>query len=74
MSELLNSGIVGNIELNTQKKIYEQIQNRWDSIGMLEGLEGNVKESIATIFENQDRKSTRLNSSHIQRSRMPSSA
>ena len=53
MSELLNSGIVGNIELNTQKKIYEQIQNRWDSIGMLEGLEGNVKESIATIFENQ---------------------
>lgn len=53
MSELLNSGIVGNIELNTQRKIYEQIQNRWDSIGMLEGLEGNIKESIATIYENQ---------------------
>ena len=26
------------------------------------------------VFANQDRKSTRLNSSHIQKSRMPSSA
>ena len=29
---------------------------------------------IALMLENQDRKSTRLNSSHIQKSRMPSSA
>ena len=29
---------------------------------------------IAMGFEKQDRKSTRLNSSHITRSRMPSSA
>ena len=31
-------------------------------------------ESIAFYFENGDRKSTRLNSSHLKLSRMPSSA
>ena len=30
--------------------------------------------SLALNFDQQDRKSTRLNSSHIQKSRMPSSA
>ena len=30
--------------------------------------------ALATTFTHQDRKSTRLNSSHIQKSRMPSSA
>ena len=33
-----------------------------------------TKEELTQILEQQDRKSTRLNSSHIQKSRMPSSA
>ena len=34
----------------------------------------DIKEDVFTDVEAQDRKSTRLNSSHITRSRMPSSA
>ena len=30
MRELLTSGAVGNIELNAQKKIREDIQKRWE--------------------------------------------
>ena len=47
MREFLTSGQVGNIELNAQKKIREDIQNRWDSLGFTEGLEGNIKENVA---------------------------
>ena len=39
----------------------------------VKGLEG-VRLGAAVLFEDGDRKSTRLNSSHIQKSRMPSSA
>ncbi len=53
MREFLTSGQVGNIELNAQKKIREDIQNRWESLGFTEGLEGNIKENIATLYENQ---------------------
>ena len=35
---------------------------------------GGPSESVAALNANRDRKSTRLNSSHIQKSRMPSSA
>ena len=53
MRELLTSGAVGNIELNAQKKIREDIQARWDRLGLVKGLEGNVKETVATLYENQ---------------------
>ena len=53
MREFLTSGQVGNIELNAQKKIREDIQNRWDSLGFTEGLEGNIKENVATLYENE---------------------
>lgn len=53
MRELLNSGAVGNIELNAQKKIREDIQKRWDRLGLVKGLEGNIKETVATLYENQ---------------------
>ena len=55
MKELLTSGKVGNIELNAQKKIREDIQKRWERIGLVEGLEGHVKETVATLYENQAR-------------------
>lgn len=53
MTEFLTSGQVGNIELNAQKKIRESIQNRWESLGFVEGLEGNIKENVATLYENE---------------------
>ena len=53
MRELLKSGAVGNIELNTQKKIHEDIQNRWKSLGLVNGLEGHLQETVATLYENQ---------------------
>ena len=53
MRELLTSGAVGNIELNAQKKIREDIQARWDRLGLVKGLEGNIKETVATLYENQ---------------------
>lgn len=53
MREFLTSGQVGNIELNAQKKIREDIQNRWESLGFVEGLQGNIKENVATLYENE---------------------
>lgn len=53
MKEFLTSGQVGNIELNMQKKIREDIQKRWDSLGFTEGLEGAIKENVATLYENE---------------------
>ena len=53
MREFLTSGQVGNIELNAQKKIREDIQNRWDQLGFTEGLDGTIKENVATWYENE---------------------
>ena len=53
MRELLTSGAVGNIEFNAQKKIREDIQNRWQQMGLVEGLQGHVKETVSTLYENQ---------------------
>lgn len=53
MRELLTSGAVGNIELNAQKKIRENIQNRWERLGLVEGLQGHIKETVSTLYENQ---------------------
>ena len=43
---------------------------------VLAGFAGSVADAFTLFerFEGKDRKSTRLNSSHIQKSRMPSSA
>jgi hypothetical protein len=53
MREFLTSGQVGNIELNAQKKIREDIQNRCDQLGFTEGLDGTIKENVATLYENE---------------------
>ena len=37
MREFLTSGLVGNIDYNTQKQIREQVQTRWKSVGFLAG-------------------------------------
>ena len=53
MRELLTSGAVGNIEIDAQKRIRESIQQRWAKLGLVEGLQGHVKETVATLYENQ---------------------
>lgn len=53
MREFLASGQVGNIELEAQKKIRKSIQERWEKLGFVEGLEGPLKENIATLYENE---------------------
>ncbi|MBP3630029.1 MAG: hypothetical protein J6J23_00925 [Clostridia bacterium] len=53
MREFLTSGQVGNIELNEQRRIRQEINRRWDALGMTEGLKGVVKENVATLFENE---------------------
>ena len=53
MREILNSGVIGNIEIEAQKKIREAIQQRWDKLGLVEGLQGHTKEVVATLYENQ---------------------
>ena len=53
MRDFLTSGQVGNIELNEQRKIRKQITERWDKLGMTQGLSGLVKENIAALYENE---------------------
>ena len=53
MRNFLNSGQVGQIELNEQRRIRQEITKRWDALGMTEGLKGVVKDNIATLFENE---------------------
>jgi hypothetical protein len=49
---ILASGEVGQ-GLSQIKEQREMITSRWDSFGLLEGLEGSQKENMATLFENQ---------------------
>jgi hypothetical protein len=53
MGFLTESADVGNIGLKQLREQREITTNRWEKIGLLEGLEGNVKENCAQLFENQ---------------------
>jgi hypothetical protein len=53
MSHLLTSGQVGNIGMNHMKAIRKQTQEKWGSLGFLDGLKGHVSENIAQLYENQ---------------------
>ena len=53
MRDLLTSGQVGNIELNAQKKIREDVMGRWTRLGLVDGLQGHIMETVATLYENQ---------------------
>jgi len=53
MGALLESGKVGNVSLNHLKTVRTDVINRWDGLGLLEGLSGHKKENIAQLFENQ---------------------
>ena len=49
MREFLTSG---NIEFNHQKKIREEIQRRWDEVGLSDDLDEYFKKFIKTLYEN----------------------
>lgn len=53
MGFLMESGDVGNIGLKQLRDTRQMVTQRWDKLGLLEGLEGNVKENCAQLFENQ---------------------
>jgi len=53
MGFLVESGEVGNIGLKQLREQREITTSRWEKLGLLEGLEGNVKENCAQLFENQ---------------------
>ena len=53
MGFLIESGEVGNIGLKQLREQREITTNRWEKLGLLEGLSGNVKENCAQLFENQ---------------------
>ena len=53
MGFLTESQEVGNIGLKQLREQREITTNRWQKIGLLEGLDGNVKENRAQLFENQ---------------------
>src|SRR5574344_2401860 len=52
MREILNSSVFGNIEIEAQKKIRHDINERWDRLGLCEGLDGHLKETVSTLYEN----------------------
>ncbi|MFW6272819.1 MAG: hypothetical protein ACOC2U_03465, partial [bacterium] len=53
MGFLTENELVGNIGLKHLKEQREITTNRWEKIGLLEGLDGHVKENCAQLFENQ---------------------
>lgn len=53
MGFLMENAEVGNIGLKQLREQRLVTTNRWDKIGLLEGLDGNVKENVAQIMENQ---------------------
>ncbi len=53
MGFLMESAEVGNIGLKQLREQREITTNRWEKIGLLDGLDGNVKENCAQLFENQ---------------------
>ena len=49
----LRSGQVGEVELNEMRRIRKAVTERWDNLGMTDGLKGVVKENVATLYENE---------------------
>lgn len=63
MGFLTENNLVGNIGLKHLQEQREIITQRWEQIGLLEGLEGHIKENCAQLFENQLSDMMRLNES-----------
>lgn len=53
MNEFLRSGQFESIELNEQKKVRGLINERWEKLGLTEGLDGYMKDNISALYENE---------------------
>jgi len=53
MIDFLKSGQVGMIAENAERQRRNEIIDRWDKLGMTEGLNGSIKDNIAILYENQ---------------------
>lgn len=53
MSFLTENAEVGNIGLKQLRETRQVTTNRWEKLGLLEGLEGHIKENCAQLYENQ---------------------
>ncbi len=51
--ELLRSAQVGDIELRQQEKTRKIVTERWEKLGFLDGVEGDLKNNLAVLYENQ---------------------
>lgn len=50
---LRSNAFGGSIELNHIAEVRKKVGQRWENLGLTEGLDGHNKENIATLFENQ---------------------
>lgn len=50
---ILKEGLVGSISYDQQMKARKLITERWDNLGFTKGLDGYLKDNLATIFENE---------------------
>ena len=53
INNFLTSSQVGNIATSKSAEARKTIMERWEGLGFLNGLDGYLKESMATIFENE---------------------
>lgn len=51
--QFLTEGQVGNIATGKQAEARKMITERWDNLGFTKGLDGYLKDNLATIFENE---------------------
>lgn len=49
----LTEGVVGHISLDKQAEARKQITESWERLGFTKGLDGYLKDTISTLFENQ---------------------
>ncbi|KAA6337982.1 hypothetical protein EZS27_013980 [termite gut metagenome] len=52
-NSFLASGLVGSIEKDGLQKLKGQVQERWEKLGFCDGLDGYIKENMATLYENE---------------------
>lgn len=51
--QFLNEGQVGNISTGKQAEARQLIRERWEGMGFIKGLDGYLKDNLATLFENE---------------------
>lgn len=49
----LTEGVVGHISLDKQAEARKQITESWERLGFTKGLDGYLKDTLSTLFENQ---------------------